>query len=131
MKNFFEITLDFVTIFQFLETGQKSNFKIQNANDGLMKIRIACTLNEQKKLTLKKKDAMHTSDGEIINIGADFIGQIFAIIIGKLSNRFQTVAADWRDQSESNLQAPVKNILLKAFFNRTLKVVSLSKVVIE
>ena len=103
MKNFFEITLDFVTIFililqvfwvgifgdwlmKFSVFGncQKSNFKIQNANDGLMKIRIACTLNEQKKLTLKKKDAMHTSDGEIINIGADFIGQIFAIIIGKL-----------------------------------------------
>ena len=99
-----------------METGRKSNFKIQNANDGLMKIRIACTLNEQKKLTLKKKDAMHTSDGEIINIGADFIGQIFAIIIGKLSNRFQTVAADWRDQPESNFQAPVKNILLKTIF---------------
>ena len=39
-------------------------------------------MNEQKKLTLQKKDAMHTSDGEIINIGADFIGQILAIIIG-------------------------------------------------
>ena len=53
-----------------------------------MKIRIACTLNEQKKLTLQKKDAMHTSDGEIINIGADFIGQIFAIIIGKFLEFF-------------------------------------------
>ena len=53
-----------------------------------MKIRIACTLNEQKKLTLQKKDAMHTSDGEIINIGADFIGQILAIIIGKAGFQF-------------------------------------------
>ena len=66
---------------------------------------------------------MHTSDGEIINIGADFIGQIFAIIIGKLSNRFQTVAAYRTDQSESNFQAPVKNILLQKIFNRTLRFV--------
>ena len=71
-------------------------FLFQKANDGLMKIRIACTLNEQKKLTLQKKDAMHTSDGEIINIGADFIGQILAIVIGKAGFQF---AADFRSQS--------------------------------
>ena len=61
-----------------------------------MKIRIACTMNEQKKLTLQKKDAMHTSDGEIINIGADFIGQILAIIIGNASSQF---VADFLSQS--------------------------------
>ena len=66
----------------------KFQFLFQKTNDGLMKIRIACTLNEQKKLTLQKKDAMHTSDGEIINIGADFIGQILAIIIGKAVFQF-------------------------------------------
>ena len=92
-----------------------------------MKIRIACTLNEQKKLTLQKKDAMHTSDGEIINIGADFIGQIFAIIIGKFLEFFYQT-----DQSETDFQASVWNIFLfENFFNRTLKDVSLSKVVIE
>ena len=53
-------------------------------------------MNEQKKLTLQKKDAMHTSDGEIINIGADFIGQILAIIIGKPGSQF---VADFLSQS--------------------------------
>ena len=53
-------------------------------------------MNEQKKLTLQKKDAMHTSDGEIINIGADFIGQILAIIIGKAGFQF---VADFLSQS--------------------------------
>ena len=73
-----------------------SFFLFQKANDGLMKIRIACTLNEQKKLTLQKKDAMHTSDGEIINIGADFIGQILAIVIGKTGFQF---VAEFHSQS--------------------------------
>lgn len=104
MKKFLKIISDSHTVFckgsifhlkyrSYIATGDQIPrifLLLQNANDGLMKIRIACTFNQQKKLTLKKKDAMHTSDGEIINIGADFIGQIFAIIIGKYG--FQTVA---------------------------------------
>ena len=83
-------------IFECKKNSKFLVFLFQKANDGLMKIRIACTLNEQKKLTLQKKDAMHTSDGEIINIGADFIGQILAIIIGKPGFQF---VADFLSQS--------------------------------
>lgn len=56
-------------------------------NDTALKTRIALTFNKEKKALLLKEEKKIVTDDEIITVGADIVGQLVAIVIGKFALR--------------------------------------------
>ena len=56
-------------------------------NDAALKTRIAFTFNKEKKALLLKEEKKIVTDDEIIAVGADIVGQLVAIFIGRLNLR--------------------------------------------
>ena len=56
-------------------------------NDTALKTRIALTFNKEKKALLLKEEKKIVTDDEIITVGADIVGQLVAIVIGKFELR--------------------------------------------